>query len=125
MMPRMPATTPLKYPSISGSPTPARLHRPSWTSPGCRYFTVLCTAGPLAGQTFEVTDIGRAMISGNCADIGKTKGPILRWLAARAPYFHNGSAATLLDVVNFYDQRFGIGFTEQQKSDLVAFLNSL
>jgi cytochrome c peroxidase len=86
---------------------------------------VLCTAGPLAGQTFEVTDIGRAMISGNCADIGKTKGPILRGLAARAPYFHNGSAATLLDVVNFYDQRFGIGFTEQQKSDLVAFLNSL
>jgi cytochrome c peroxidase len=92
---------------------------------GLPVFTVLCTAGPLAGQTFEVTDIGRAMISGNCADIGKTKGPILRGLAARAPYFHNGSAATLLDVVNFYDQRFGIGFTEQQKSDLVAFLNSL
>jgi cytochrome c peroxidase len=92
---------------------------------GLPVFTVLCIAGPLAGQTFEVTDIGRAMISGNCADIGKTKGPILRGLAARAPYFHNGSAATLLDVVNFYDQRFGIGFTEQQKSDLVAFLNSL
>jgi cytochrome c peroxidase len=92
---------------------------------GLPVFSVLCTAGPLAGQTFEVTDIGRAMISGNCADIGKTKGPILRGLAARAPYFHNGSAATLLDVVNFYDQRFGIGFTEQQKTDLVAFLNSL
>jgi cytochrome c peroxidase len=86
---------------------------------------VLCAAGPLAGQTFQVTDIGRAMISGNCADIGKTKGPILRGLAARAPYFHNGSAATLLDLVNFYDQRFDIGFTEQQKTDLVAFLNSL
>jgi cytochrome c peroxidase len=92
---------------------------------GLPVFTVLCTAGPLAGQSFEITDLGRAMISGNCADIGKTKGPILRGLAARAPYFHNGSAATLLDVVNFYDQRFGIGFTEQQKSDLVAFLNSL
>jgi cytochrome c peroxidase len=92
---------------------------------GLPVFTVLCTAGPLAGQTFNVTDIGRAMISGNCADIGKTKGPILRGLAARAPYFHNGSAATLLDLVNFYDQRFGIGFTEQQKTDLVAFLNSL
>jgi cytochrome c peroxidase len=92
---------------------------------GLPVFSVLCTAGPLAGQTFEVTDIGRAMISGNCADIGKTKGPILRGLAARAPYFHNGSAAALLDVVNFYDQRFGIGFTEQQKTDLVAFLNSL
>jgi cytochrome c peroxidase len=92
---------------------------------GLPVFTVWCTAGPLAGQIFEVTDIGRAMISGNCADIGKVKGPILRGLAARGPYFHNGSAPALLDAVNFYDQRFGIGFTDQQKSDLVAFLNAL
>jgi cytochrome c peroxidase len=88
-------------------------------------FTVQCIAGPLAGQTFVTTDIGRAMISGKCADIGKFKGPILRGLAARAPYFHNGSATTLMDVVNFYDQRFGIGFTDQQKQDLVNFLNTL
>ena len=79
---------------------------------------------PLAGQVFEVTDLGRATITGQCADLGKLQGPILRGLAARAPYFHNGSAATLLDVVNFYDQRFSIGFTDQQKSDLVAFLNA-
>ena len=79
---------------------------------GLPVFTLKCTAGPLAGQTFVVTDPGRAMISGNCADIGKLKGPILRGLAARAPYFHNGSAATLKDVVNFYDQRFKIGFTD-------------
>jgi cytochrome c peroxidase len=88
-------------------------------------FTLLCTAGPLSGQTFTVTDPGRALISGNCADIGKLKGPILRGLAGRAPYFHNGSAATLLDAVNFYDQRFGIGFSDQDKRDLVAFLASL
>jgi cytochrome c peroxidase len=50
---------------------------------------------------------------------------ILRGLAARAPYFHNGSAATLLDAVNFYDQRFNIGFTDQQKEDLVNFLKTL
>jgi hypothetical protein len=42
-------------------------------------------------------------------------------LAARAPYFHNGSAATLSDLVEFYNQRFSIGLTDQQKSDLVAF----
>jgi cytochrome c peroxidase len=53
------------------------------------------------------------------------KGPVLRGLAARAPYFHNGSAATLSDVVEFYNQRFGIGLTAQQKADLVAFLNAL
>jgi cytochrome c peroxidase len=92
---------------------------------GLPVFTLQCNAGPLAGQTFTVTDPGRALITGNCADIGKVKGPILRGLAARAPYFHNGSATTLLDVVNFYDQRFDIGFTDQQKADLVAFLSSL
>jgi len=88
-------------------------------------FTIWCTSGPLAGQLFEVTDPGRSLITGKCADIGKLKGPILRGLAARAPYFHNGSAATLADVVEFYSQRFDIGFTNQQKADLVAFLSSL
>jgi cytochrome c peroxidase len=92
---------------------------------GLPIFTLWCTSGPLAGKTFQVTDIGRAMISGKCADIGKVKGPVLRGLAARAPYFHNGSAATVSDVVEFYNQRFGIGFTAQQKADLVAFLNAL
>jgi len=92
---------------------------------GLPVFTLTCTQGPLTGQVFKVTDPGRALISGQCADIGKVKGPILRGLASRAPYFHNGSAATLRDAVNFYDQRFGIGFTEQQKTDLVNFLNAL
>ena len=88
-------------------------------------FTLKCVAGPLQGQTFIVTDPGRALISGNCADIGKIKGPMLRGLAARAPYFHNGSGGSLSDVVDFYDQRFSIGFTRQQKLDLIAFLNTL
>jgi len=92
---------------------------------GLPVFTLKCTQGPLAGQKYVVTDPGRALISGSCADIGKLKGPILRGLAARAPYFHNGSAATLLDAVNFYDQRFAIGFSEEEKMDLVNFLNSL
>src|SRR5581483_6507454 len=92
---------------------------------GLPVFTLLCTQGALAGQTFVVTDPGRAMISGNCAAIGKLKGSILRGLAARAPYFHNGYAATLMDAVNFYDRRFNIGFTNQQKQDLVNFLNTL
>lgn len=94
---------------------------------GLPVFTVSCTdaTGPLSGHVFQVTDPGRALISGKCADVGKVKGPILHGLAARAPYFHNGTAATLDDVVNFYDQRFSIGFTDQEKSDLVAFLKTL
>jgi cytochrome c peroxidase len=73
----------------------------------------------------STTDPGRAMITGNFADVGKFKGPILRGLAARAPYFHNGSAQTLQDIVTFYDARFHIGFTAQEKADLAVFLNSL
>ena len=92
---------------------------------GLPVFTVKCTQGPLEGQMYKVTDLGRAMISGKCKDIGRFKGPILRGLAARAPYFHNGSAETLRDVVNFYDQRFEIGLTHKQKVDLVNFLKTL
>jgi cytochrome c peroxidase len=77
------------------------------------------------GQVVRTTDPGLAMLTGKWADIGKFKGPNLRGLAARAPYFHNGSAATLHDVVDFYDTRFNIGMTEQQKRDLVAFLSAL
>jgi cytochrome c peroxidase len=65
------------------------------------------------------------MITGKWADVGKFKGPILRGLAARAPYFHNGSAGTLEDVIEFYEQRFNIGFTAGEKADLVAFLGAL
>jgi cytochrome c peroxidase len=88
-------------------------------------FALSCVSGPNASKTYTVTDPGRALISGKCADIGKVKGPILRGLAGRAPYFHNGSAATLLDVVNFYNLRFNIGFTAAQMTDLAAFLQTL
>jgi cytochrome c peroxidase len=73
----------------------------------------------------QTTDPGRALITGQCADIGKVKGPILRGLAARPPYFHNGSAATLEEVVDFYNDRFLLQLTPQEKADLVAFLRAL
>jgi cytochrome c peroxidase len=71
------------------------------------------------------TDLGQALIDGKFDHVGKIKGPILRGLSARAPYFHNGSARTLLDVVHFYETRFGLVLTPQDESDLVAFLSSL
>ncbi|WP_189440169.1 hypothetical protein [Rhodanobacter panaciterrae] len=77
------------------------------------------------GQTVQTTDPGLALRTGKWADIGKFKGPILRGVAARAPYFHNGSAAALGDVVDFYNTRFNINITAQQKHDLVAFLSAL
>jgi cytochrome c peroxidase len=88
-------------------------------------FELVCTQGPEGGKRFYTTDPGKALISGQCSDISRIKGPILRGLAARAPYFHNGAAASLSQVVTFYNQRFQIGLTAQQIEDLINFLQTL
>jgi len=90
-------------------------------TPDMPLYTFRCNSGDIV----QVTDPGRALSTGKCEDIGKFKGPILRGLAARAPYFHNGSAATLMDVVQFYNVRFNLNLNSQQKADLVAFLSAL
>jgi hypothetical protein len=77
------------------------------------------------GATVQVTDLGRAMVTGKFADVGKTKGPILRGLESRAPYFHNGGAKTLADAVEFYNQRFNMNLSDADKAALVAFLRTL
>jgi len=77
------------------------------------------------GELKVTTDPGRALITGKWKDVGRIKGPVLRGLAGRAPYFHNGSAPDLKTVIQFYDQRFALGLTDQEKADLEAFLRSL
>jgi len=77
------------------------------------------------GERIATTDPGRALVTGKWRDVGKFKGPILRALAARAPYFHNGSAQTLEAVVEFYDTRFRLRLSAAEKADLVAFLRAL
>jgi cytochrome c peroxidase len=77
------------------------------------------------GEVLQTTDPGRALITGKWEHMSLFKGPILRGLAARAPYFHNGSAATLAEVVEFYNRRFNLGLSAQEKSDLVAFMKAL
>jgi cytochrome c peroxidase len=96
--------------------------------PDLPVFLISGCANPFtAGQaeSFYTTDPGRALITGHCADFNRVKGPILRGLAARAPYFHNGSAANLHELVNFYNQRFNMHLTDRQTKQLVAFLNAL
>jgi cytochrome c peroxidase len=91
-------------------------------------FKLTCAPGAVVGSDGPVVttnDPGLALITGRCVDIGTFTVPTIRGLAARAPYFHNGSARRVLDVVNFYDQRFSIGFTDSQKRDLVNFLRAL
>ena len=80
---------------------------------------------PGQAASFYTSDPGKALITGQCSDLNRVKGPILRGLTARAPYFHNGAAASLTEVVSFYNERFQMGLTAQQKLELVAFLNSL
>jgi hypothetical protein len=77
------------------------------------------------GELKKTTDPGRAMLSGKWKHIGRFKGPILRGLAMRAPYFHNGFAADLPAVIAFYNTRFDMQLTRQEKADLVAFLQAL
>ena len=77
------------------------------------------------GETLQLTDAGRGNITGRWEDLALFKTPTLRGLAARAPYFHNGIAATLEDVVRHYEKNFGFIFTDQERADLVAFLNAL
>jgi len=82
----------------------------------------------------ESEDIGRMGFTGNPADIGKFKTPMVRNAALRVPLFHNGQANTVADVVEFYDrggdfnvgnqdpQIVPLGLTAQQKADLVALI---
>ena len=81
-------------------------------------------------------DVGYFLVSRNYADVGKFITPTLRELTYTAPYMHNGTIATLKDVVEFYDQGGGkddplatelspLGLTAAEKGDLVAFLESL
>ena len=90
-----------------------------------RYLPKITLVNKSTHELKTTTDPGRALVTGLWKDVGKVKGPVLRGLAARAPYFHNGSAATLPDVVEFYEKRFNIGLTDSEKRDLIAFLNSL
>jgi len=97
--------------------------------PDLPLFRITCDPGaaphPSLGRVFYTQDPGRALISGKCADVGAIVLQQLRGLAARAPYFSNGSARTLREVVEFYDRRFKIGYSEQEKQDLVNFLRVL
>jgi len=77
------------------------------------------------GAQVQLTDAGFGNVTGLFADLGKFKTPTIRALAARAPYFHDGSAATIEDVVHHYERFLGFIFTDAERADLVAFLGAL
>ena len=106
-----------------------------------------CHAGPtLSDEEFhntgvawsngEFLDLGRALVTQRDADRGKFKTPTLREVSRTAPYMHDGSLATLEDVVKFYRdggrenpnrdialQRLDL--SDRERADLVSFLRTL
>jgi cytochrome c peroxidase len=77
-----------------------------------------------------------AEITGNSNDFGKFKTPTLRNIELTAPYFHDGSAATLEAVLDKYNAGLSLyptvdplirplGLSTQDKQDLIAFMKSL
>lgn len=92
-------------------------------------FKLTCAATarphPYLGRVIYTHDPGRALITGRCREIGAITMQQFRGLAARAPYFSNGSARTLRDVIDTYDRRFDMRLTEQEKQDMVNFLGVL
>ena len=86
---------------------------------------VITLRNKTTGALVQTTDPGLALTTGLWSDVNKFKAPGLRNLAARGPYFHNGSAGSLDAVVNFYNNRFGLNLSTQERADLIAFLASL
>ena len=81
-------------------------------------------------------DLGRYMVTSNAEELGAFKTPTLREIARSAPYMHDGRFKTLEEVVNFYNKGgvknphqdpliLPLELTDQEKSDLVAFLRTL
>jgi len=109
---------------------------PTWTEPDTwaesaelPVFKITCQKAadphPYLGRVIYTTDPGRALISGRCVDVGSIVMQQLRGLAARAPYFANGSAKNLRELVDFYDRRFDMKLSEMEKDDLANFLGAL
>jgi len=86
---------------------------------------LLTVRNKATGEVIETTDLGRGLGTGRWADLGKFKVPQLRGLAARAPYFHDGSARDLDEVLQFYNDRLHINRGSNDISDLKAFLEAL
>jgi len=89
----------------------------------------------------DIPEEGRALITGNPKDIGKFKSPTLRNIMLTAPYMHDGRYETIEEVIDFYSEgvkgsstvdplmkkvgQGGVHLNQQDKNNLIAFLNML
>lgn len=108
--------------NINGTLFDIHVSQAKFRQPGMPLYTVKNKTTLAERQT---TDPGRALRSGRWIDMDKFKVPSLRGLSARAPYFHNGMAATLQDVVHHYEAELDFELSAEEEQDLIAFLEAL
>jgi hypothetical protein len=108
--------------NIAGTLFDIHTSQAKFRQPGMPLYTVKDKATLVERLT---TDPGRALRSGRWADMDRFKVPSLRGLSARPPYFHNGIAATLRDVVHHYETELNFAFSDEEEQDLIAFLEAL
>lgn len=108
--------------NVNGTLFDVGASRPELRRPGMPIYTL---RNKTTLETRQTTDPGRALRSGRWADVDRFKTPSLRGVGARPPYFHNGTAATLKDVVKHYEVALGFVFTAKEEADLLAFLEAL
>ncbi len=96
-------------------------------APHLPLFRITCKGAPHPhyGKTILTSDPGFALTTGKCADVGRITLQSMRGMSARAPFFSNGSAKDIRGVVDYYERRYNIGYTEQEKADLVNLMRAL
>lgn len=98
-------------------------HRePLWTEPGWNQHT----AAEMKIDSFEADrSPGHAYRTMNLAGLFVRERGLFMFPQNKGRFYHDGRFQTLLDVVNSYNERFNLGLTEQEKQDLVQYLDSL
>jgi len=108
--------------NVGGALFDIKASAPQFREPGMPLYTL---RNKTTGEERFTTDPGRAISTGKWADVDRFKTPSLRGAVARAPYFHNGIAATLKDVVLHYEAALNFVYTDEEREDLLAFLEAL
>lgn len=117
--------------SLQTPPPPPGSFDPQAAAAGQEVFSTACASchvPPMftdAPTLHDASETGVDPLYATRGKTGKYRSSPLRALWQHPPYFHDGSAETLEDVVNHYDDALGLGLTESQKADLVEYLKSL
>jgi mono/diheme cytochrome c family protein len=104
---------------FSGKADCARCHTPP------TFTDVLSGPDPSVPVLHDAAEVGMDPAYALRSATGRYRTSPLHGIWQHPPYFHDGSAANLLAVVNHYDQLFRLNLSAQQKADLVEYLKSL